>query len=301
MIPQRLKKGDCIGIVSPSDPLTKEIKNQFEKGIKVLEGMGFKVLLGKHLSSQNPKEKAADINDLFSNKKVKAIMCTQGGDSAEKILPLINWKEVKNNPKIFMGISDITFLLNAIYQKTGLITFHGNDVCYGFGRNPTSYDKQEFFNIVVKGDVKEIKPNRERKTIRKGKATGKLLGGNLRCLLKLADTEYWPDFKESILILEAYKIDKEKCLQHFQKLKEKKVFDQVKGVIIGFIYSMQEETPEEEQMEDTLLEFTKEYKFPILKINDFGHNCPNTILPVGCKVELNANKKTIKFLEGCVE
>src|SRR3989344_3608165 len=157
MIPQRLKKGDCIGIVSPSDPLTKEIKNQFEKGIKVLEGMGFKVLLGKHLSSQNPKEKAADINDLFSNKKVKAIMCTQGGDSAEKILPLINWKEVKNNPKIFMGISDITFLLNAIYQKTGLITFHGNDVCYGFGRNPTSYDKQEFFNIVVKGDVKEIK------------------------------------------------------------------------------------------------------------------------------------------------
>lgn len=300
MKPKKLKIGDTIGIVSASDPITKENSQQLENGIKVLNDLGFKIVRGTYLASTDPKEKAGDINNFFADKRVKAIICTQGGDSAEKLLLYIDWQRIKENPKIFMGISDITVLLNAIHRKTGLITFHGNDVCWGFGRDPTEYDKQEFLNVVVRG-TKEIKQNRERKTIRKGKAKGKLLGGNLRCLLKLADTPYWPDFTDAILILEAYKIDEEKCIAAFKKLQEKKVFDKIKGVIVGFIYSMQEETPQSKQMEDLLLEFTKEYNFPILKVNDFGHNCPNTTLPIGCKIEVDADKKTIKLMEDCVE
>lgn len=301
MKPKKLQVGDTIGIVSPSDPIKKETFEQLENGIKVLNGLGFKILRGKHLSSSNPKEKAEDINAFFADKNVKAIICTQGGDSAEKTLPYIDWKIVKNNPKIFLGISDISVFLNAINHKTGLITFHGNDICYGFGRNPSKYDIDEFKKILIDGKTGEINHNRERKTIRSGKAIGKILGGNLRCLLKLSDTEYWPDFKDSILILEAYRIDKEKCLEYFKRLKEKNVFDKISGVIVGFIYGMQEENPASEQMEDLLLEFTKNYNFPILKINDFGHNCPNTTIPIGCKIELNADNKTIKIIENCVE
>ncbi len=200
-----------------------------------------------------------------------------------------------------MGISDITVLLNAMNQKTGLVTFHGNDVCYGFGRNPSEYDKQEFLDRLVYGKIGEIKQNRDRRTMRNGNATGKLLGGNLRCLLKLADTEYWPDFRGAILMLEAYRLTEEGCLENFKKLKEMKVFDQINGVIVGFIFGAQVENPKMDQMEDVLVEFTKEYDFPILKINDFGHNCPNTTLPIGCKVELDATKKNIKIIEKCVE
>ncbi|MAG02330.1 hypothetical protein CMI42_03255 [Candidatus Pacearchaeota archaeon] len=301
MKPEKLKIGDAIGIVSPSNPVEGESINLLEKGINYLENLGFKIKRGEFLSSTNPEDKAKDINNFFSDNEVKAIICTQGGDSAEKTIPFIDWEIIKKNPKIFMGISDITVLLNSINHKTDLITFHGNDICYGFGRNPNNYDLEEFKKILVNGKSGEINSNGERKTIRSGVTTGKLSGGNIRCLLKLADTEYWPDFDNSILILEAYKIDEEKCLEYFQILKDKKVFDKINGVIIGFIYEMQKENPNEKQMEDLLLEFTKEYDFPILKINDFGHNCPNTTLPIGGKVEMDADEKTITIIEGYIK
>ena len=295
---KRLKKGDLIGIVSPSDPLEDiEKDKQFDSGVKFLESLGFKIILGENISAKEPEKRAEDINKFFREVKVKAIIASQGGDSAEKLLPFIDFESIKRNPKIFLGISDITVFLNAINTKTGLITFHGNDVKYGFGRNPTDYDKNEFVRILMKDAKGEIPANGERKTVRSGKATGRILGGNLRCLLKLVDTEYWPDFTGAILFLEAYKIDKEKCLQCFKKLKEKKVFDQIKSVIVGFIFGMQEENPQGEQMEDILLKFTKDYKFPILKTNDFGHNTSNTVIPVGAMVEIDADKKKIKLIE----
>ena len=142
-----------------------------------------------------------------------------------------------------------------------------------------------------------IKPNGPRKTIRSRKAVGKLIGGNIKCLLKLAGTNYWPNFTNSILILEAFKTDKSKCLTYFEKLEKLGVFNNINGIIVGFVYSMQKERPQEEQMEDILLKFTEDYDFPILKVSDFGHNCSNAILPLGCTTELDASKRTITLLE----
>ncbi len=242
ILPPKLKLGDSIGIVSPSDPIGKETyAEQFARGIKIIDSMGFKIVLGKNLNSPDPKKKSDDLNEMFSNPKIKAIICSHGGDSAEQTLPFVDWKAVKNNPKIFVGLSDITVFLNAIFQKTGLVTFHGDDVRFGFGKNSSEYDKREFVDLLVNGRVGEVRPNSERKTIRSGKASGRLLGGNVRCLLKLAGTEFWPDFKNSILLMEAYKATKEDCLKYFSKLKELGVFDEISGVIVGFIYGMQVE------------------------------------------------------------
>lgn len=302
MLAKRLMLGDSIGVVSPSDPIGKETyAEQFARGMKIIESMGFRIVLGKNLNSANPKEKAADLNEMFSNQEIKAIICSHGGDSAEKTLPYIDWDAIKKNPKIFVGLSDITVFLNAIFQKTGLVTFHGDDVRFGFGKNSTDYDKKEFVDLIVNGRIGEVRPNGERKIIRSGNASGKLLGGNLRCLLKLSGTEFWPDFKNSILLMEAYKATKEDCLKYFSKLKELGVFEKVSGAVVGFVYGMQVENPAGPQMENLLLEFTKEYDFPILKINDFGHNCPNTVLPIGCKAEFDADKKKITILEKCVK
>jgi muramoyltetrapeptide carboxypeptidase len=307
IIPKKLGKGDAIGIVSPSRPVTKELAGQLNKGIVFLESLGFNVAIGEHVYSAtwgyaaSPREKAKDINQMFADESIKAIFCSQGGATANACLPYLNWNSIREYPKVFLGISDITVLLNAIHHKTGLVTFHGNDVMWGFGRNPTMYDEQEFIERLMKGTIGEIPQSRERRTIRNGIAEGKLLGGNLNCLLKLAGTPYFPDFTRAILFVEAIGIIPEECDHLFQQLKQMGVFDKIRGVIIGYIDGFQNDGKGIMQMEDVLMHVTEEYDFPVLKADDFGHNCPNTVLPVGCEVRINADKRTIEILETCIQ
>jgi muramoyltetrapeptide carboxypeptidase len=307
LIPKKLNRGDAIGIVSPSNPVTRGLTKQFKKGVEFLESLGFNVVIGEHVHSTSwgyaasPLEKAEDINRMFADESIKAIICSQGGATGNACLPYLKWNSIRDHPKIFLGISDITVLLNAIHHKTGLITFHGNDVVWGFGRNPKTYDKQEFITRLMKGGIGAIPPRRERRTIRSGIAEGKLLGGNLHCLLKLAGTPYFPDFTGAILFVEALDITPEASAQLFQQLKQIGVFDQIQGVIIGYIDGLQNNAKASMQMEDVLVQVAPEYAFPVLKTDDFGHNCPNTVLPVGAEVRINADSRTIEILEKCVD
>jgi muramoyltetrapeptide carboxypeptidase len=301
----RLQKNDKIGIVSPSNPITEDLIPQFNQGIDFLKSLGFNVIIAKNALSNTlgysatPEEKAEDINAMFKDPSIKAIICSQGGATANSCLPLLDWEGIRTNPKIFLGISDITVLLNAIYTKTGLITFHGNDVAWGFGRGPKLYDKQEFIDRFMNGKIGLINSNGARTTIQGGIAEGTLLGGNLGCLLKLAGTPYFPDFDESILFLESYGFSPEGCYCNFTQLEQLGVFNKVKGIIIGYIY---DEKSDERTicMEDVLKRVTSKYRLPILKVNDFGHNCANTVIPVGVKAKLNSDEKTIEILEECV-
>ncbi len=134
MIPMRLKAGDAVGIVSPSTPVTGELEGQFRRGVEFLESLGLRPVIGEHVRSNtlgyaaSPQEKSEDINRMVADTSIKAIMCSQGGATANACLPYLNWDAIRDNPKIFLGISDITVLLNAIHHKTGLVTFHGDDV-----------------------------------------------------------------------------------------------------------------------------------------------------------------------------
>lgn len=306
MKPVRLKECDKIGIISPSDPITKEEIEQFEKGENYLRELGFIPLQSRNCLSSSmgysatPEEKADDINNMFADSSIKAIICSQGGANANASLPYIDWNIIRNNPKIFMGISDITTLLNAIYLKTGLVTFHGNDVIWGFGREPQMYDKKEFIDRLIRGKIGHLKSNGNRVKIRGGKSEGILIGGNLKCLLKLAGTNYLPDFNNAILFLESFGFDPVVCDSAFSQLKQMGVFDEIKGVIIGHIFDDREKQ-HSIHMEDILLQVSKGYFFPILKTDDFGHNCPNTVIPVGAKVSMDADDKIITLLESCVE
>ena len=307
LIPETLSPGDTIGVISPSDPVLPDQEDRLSEGKAYLEAMGFKVKIGRYICSNTlgfaaaPKEKAQDINSMFADPEIKAIICTQGGDTANAPLPLIDWDLVRQNPKIFLGLSDITVLLNAIYQQTGLITFHGNDILWGFGNNLDDYERAEFIRTLVKGEIGRIPPNRPRKTIRSGRAVGKLLGGNLRCLLKLAGTPFWPNFSDAILFVEAYSISTKGCHTAFHQLAQLGVFDQLRGAVVGYIDSMQRDGGDGPQMEDILLEVTPDGSFPILKMNDFGHNCPNTVLPVGGMALLDANQHILEIITPCTK
>jgi len=301
MIPRKLNKGDRIGMVSPSCPPNREA---VQKVIPLLESLGFTIVAGKYVYSTtwgyaaSPQEKAEDINTMFADESIKAIMASAGGYTGASCLPYLDWEVIAATPKIFMGMSDITPLLHAIYAKTGLVTFHGTDV-HSWDTS-TPYETQEFIARLVNGETGLLRKNSTWKTVRGGQAEGKLLGGNLNCLLKLAGTPYWPDFSDSILILEA--VDQlPKSLDHLiTQLKQIGVFEQVKGVVVGYIAGLQDKEDAPIQMEVILLRLASEYNFPILKINEFGHRRPNTILPIGVRVSVDSDGQEIEVLEKCV-
>ncbi len=310
MIPKRLRKGDTIGVVSPSAAVTTELLPQLKEGISFLRSSGFRVKLGKnHLKKQynsagTPEQRAEDINTMFEDSNIDAVICSQGGDTSNTCLPHIDFNSIRKNPKIFMGISDITVLLNAFWSKTGLVTFHGNDVMWGFGRRPTRYDIGEFTSRLIDGETGRVRKNSKWTSVRSGTGEGRLIGGNLRCLLKLAGTDYQPDFKNTILFLEAFEIDPDACSYMFGQLEQIGAFDKIRGVLIGYIWALQSSKKRRQitQMEEVLRRSARDYSFPIVKCDDFGHNCPNTTLPVGAKVRLDGDgaEPCLEILERCV-
>ena len=306
LLPPKLAPGDRIGLVAPSDPIQADQEARLQEGVACLTALGFHLQFGQHISANalgmtaTPRQKAQDINAMFADPAIKAILCAQGGETANATLGYLDWALIQDNPKIFLGISDISVLLNAINRKTGLVTFHGTDLLWGFGNNLQAYERDAFLHTLVAGQIGPIPPNRSRHAVRSGQTTGALLGGNLGALLKLAGTSYWPDFTSAILFLEAYQITAKACHSAFHQLQHLGLFDQINGAIIGYIDSMQREDSPKPHMEEVLLEVTQGYQFPILKMNDFGHNCPNTILPVGAEVFMDADEGIVELLSPCV-
>jgi muramoyltetrapeptide carboxypeptidase len=302
VLAQRLKPGDKLGVVAPSSPVTPETEALLQNGISYLGALGLHVVVGRHVHSTalgycaSPEEKAADINEMFADHSISGIICAQGGATSNASLSHLSWSMIQANPKVFMGMSDITVLLNAIYAETALVTFHGADLMWGFGRNPSEYDRDGFVRTLMEGRPAAIAPSGERGTIRGGRGEGVALGGNLGCFLKLAGTPFFPDTDGAILFLEAADISSEACDHMFHQLKHMGVFDKVHGVVVGYVDGLQREA-DSMQMEAVLRRVSAEYRFPILKVSDFGHNCPNTVVPIGARVRVDADEQTIAQVE----
>ncbi len=321
MLPNRLKKGDTIGIITPSKPILKNQKMIINNAIKYLKTIGLNTVFSKNaflkdkygVSGGTAKERANDINNLFSDKKINAIWCVQGGETANEILDLIDYELIKKNPKIFLGKSDIDLLHLAINKKTGLIVFHSPDIKIGKKLDMDfKYSKKWFIKRMFNGKIDKIEKSTDWKIIRNGSAEGKIVGCNLSSILKLAGTEYFPNFKNTILFLEGYMSDIKTIIYKLTQLKQTGVFEKITGIVIGYIYGFQDKKQLQQNpkldkdgnkvnYEDIILDIVKNYNFPILKINEFGHCCPNAILPIGVKVRLDATNKKIVILENCVK
>ncbi len=326
LIPKKLKIGDMIGIVSPSGAITKDIQDKYYRGVEVLKKMGFRIKFGENvmedlnnwgISAGTPEQKANDINKMFVDNEVKAILCSRGGETSNAVLDLLDYKVIRQNPKIFCGFSDNTTLINAIYNKTGLITFYGDDVRGHFGHTATAYTRAEFLSRFVKGYIGEINKNSLWEEVRGGKAKGRLVGGNLSSLEYLVGTEYFPKVKKAILFFEGYTGKLNKMASIFYHFKKLGVWDKVNGVIVGYIWGQEKDGSPRSgpprrgeaggagkpkvSAEDILLEITKEYNFPILKVRDFGHRTECTPLPVGVKVKIDTRKLSFRILENYVK
>lgn len=309
-LPPRLHQGDTIGIITPSAPISAspspEPLEELERGMDFLSDLGFNVVLGKHAlkedgySAGTAKERSQDINAMFADKEVHAILSSHGGTTVNSCLEFLDWKLIRENPKILMGFSDLTVLLLALYSKVGLVTFHGNMVIWHFGMNPTDYDRQEFLDRLVHRRIGTIRKNSEWKTIRgTGTVKGRLIGGHLGQLTLLFGTPYWPNVAEMILFLEFTRYDPGVLEARFQQMKQAGILEKVRGVVVGHVVGAPNE--KEYQAEEILRRVTYESDFPILRTDDFGHQCPNTVLPVGVRARLDANSSELEILEPCVQ
>ncbi len=309
LLPRPIKKGDWVGLISPSAATSERIQIQF--AVEALEALGFKVKQGENLANRRGHlagtdgERANDLNAMFADPEVKAVICIRGGSGAARILPLINYDQIRNNPKPILGYSDITALHHAIYAQTGLIIFHGPNGTGSWNSfNVKQFEKiffeQEqvtFENERVKEDDLVIKKNRIQ-TIYPGVATGDLFGGNLTVLTALAGSPYLADFTDKILFLEdigeePYRIDR-----MMSTLKLMGALDKIKGFVFGQCTDCD---PSSGYGNLTLDELFDDYILP-LNIPAYrgamiGHIPKQFILPMGARVTLNANKGTIQMEE----
>lgn len=294
--PKKLRKGNTIGILAVSGKIKEYEK--IEKSKIFFENQGYKVIISetcksshRYMAGKNDEECINAFHSFFEDENIDAIVCARGGYGTLRLINKLDWNIIKRNPKIFAGYSDITILLNMIYKKTGLITFHSAMPNGDFSTDIDNYTKAGFFNTL---EGKTICYHAQNNTIFKGgEATGKLWGGNLATLSSLCGTDFIPN-ENLILFLEdlnepIYKIDKMLTqLFNIEKLKKN-----VKGIAIGEFKDIEDK----EQLNEVIKEFADSLTIPICSGFKITHGKIKDTVPVGVSAYLNSQNGIIKLLE----
>ena len=304
--PPRLKKGDTVAMITPGSFLDDE---GLEKAVKNAEGLGCKVVLSKNIRKQygfiagTDEQRLEDLHWAFSDKKINAVWCARGGYGCSRLLPKINYNLIKKNPKILIGFSDVTALINAIYFKTGLITFHGPVAASEF----TDFTKKHLEAVLMEGKERhEINLPTDEELIEKPiklnakKIKGELAGGNLSLLAAMAGTPYAVDFNNKIALIEdigekPYRIDR-----MLTQLRQACNLNKACGIALGDFSDCDSDKENSLTLEQTLKDRLTFNGVPVGYRFPFGHTSNHCTLPIGIKVELDVENDKIILLESAV-
>ncbi len=285
VFPHQLVKGDKIGVIAPSSPLHAKEEIYFQDGLKFLEFQGLEVVLGDYLKSGDGKQKAADINNFFQDKNVRAIISLQGGDSVQDCLPYLDYNLVEANPKIFMGFSDISVLLNVLFSKAGLVTFHGPDVIWNLSKNRGGIMEKSFSGLFDNVSLFSDFSSYDVTFLNGHSFEGILIGGNLRCFLKLEKLDLLPSNHKSVLMIEDVNSTLDEIKDRFLLLKNKGYFKNLSGVMLGYFHNCDQEN-RQKRIYSAILDILHEYDLPVAVLKSFGHHRDNVILPIGARVKI---------------
>lgn len=306
--PSRISPGSTIGIIAPAGPPDLE---RLKKGIRFLKGRGFRVKTYSQVRRKigylagDDRSRADALNAAFADEDIKAIFCARGGYGSLRILQYVNFDNIKANPKIFIGYSDITALLLAIYKKTRVVTFHGPMPAVEFGRRLKRFTSDNFFKAIeskIPSGLIEKPVGYKLKCIVGGIAEGRIIGGNLSLMAKLIGTGFLPSFKGKIVFFEdteeeAYRID-----GYLSQLFAATDFGQAKGYIIG------EFTRTEPRygytsgwgVKQVIKDYFSSLDRPCIYGFPCGHGAEKITIPIGVKTVLDADKKSVSFKEAGV-
>jgi muramoyltetrapeptide carboxypeptidase len=278
---------NTIYTITPSWLIKK--KKDFTNGVRTLEKLGFKVMNNRPVTClPSTRKKVAQIHAAFVNKKVKIILAQRGGYSCMKLLPYLDFNLIRKHPKILAGFSDLSALLNVIYERTGLITFHSPMV---INFSPVSrFTIRSFLNAVNGFPNKNLFEGVPVKVRRSGIARGRLMGGNLITLTALISTEWEIDTGGTILFFE----DVEEKLHEVDRYLTQWILagklQKVKGLILGNFRGVKENDVY------NILSSQMKIGFPVVSCSYIGHVRNKITLPIGARVELNTTKKALHLL-----
>jgi len=304
--PPRLRPGDAVGLTSPA---TAAFETEPTKiWVDALESLGFEVVLGENYYNRHgyfggtDADRANDLNRFFAEPQIKMIFA-RGGWGAPRILPLLDYDMIRANPKVFLGYSDATALLSAIHAKTGLVTFHGPSPLNTFAA-------EHFRRVVMNGETYTLSnptfitentlvqtENRIR-TVRAGKASGRILGGNLSLLTAITGSSYLPDWDGSILFIE----DVDESVYRVDRMMTELALSGVLEKISGFIFGRCTDCDPgggfgSLTMEEMLAEHIDPLGIPAFSGAMIGHIAEQFTIPLGINVEMDAAAGTITLLE----
>ena len=310
ILPKRLKKGDVIGLIAPAGIITeKQLKNTIES----VEKLGYKSYHTNSALSKygyfagKDKERADDLMHMFTNKNVAGILCIRGGYGAMRILDMLDYDLINQNPKVFIGYSDITAFLSSIYENTGLITFHGpvgissfNEFTVNSYRNIIETPQNKYKYQYLREKNTEETSEFDVYTINEGKAEGELIGGNLSVIVSMIGTKFEPNFENKIVFIEeidekTYKVDR-MLTQLVQATNIKKA----SGIVLGIFKKCDQDEEPKLSLKEAITDILKPLNIPVSYGMAFGHVANKMTIPVGIKAKMNADKNSLKLLEKAV-
>jgi len=308
MIPAKLNKGDEIRIVAPSGSLSRVRTDVLNSALAHLHECGFKVTFSKNcremdrFSSSPVKSRVEDLHEAFIDQNVKAVMACIGGFNANQILPFIDYNLIRANPKILCGYSDITVLLNAVYARTGLVTYHAPHLAaLGFLKE-REYTDRYFSQCLMNKASFTVEPSQASEqymVLQEGQCEGRIIGGNLCSLNLLQGTPYMPDIKDTVLFIEddnimgdyfPYEFDR-----NLQSLLQLDGGESVKGIVFG---RFGESCKMTEETVRAIIDGKVSPEIPVVFGIDFGHVYPMISFPIGGRMQLFANGGKVEIQIG---
>ncbi|MGL4655660.1 MAG: S66 peptidase family protein [Sarcina sp.] len=287
-----LKPNDTVAFFAASNGLSPFSKENINALKLMLESFGLKVIYGNNLFApdktivfnETSMEKGKNLNNLFADKNVRAIFDLSGGDLSNSIIEYLDFDVIKRNPKPFFGYSDLSTILNTLYAKAGFPTFYYN--LKNLITGDFKEEQIELFKNSIMGDSNNL--FKFKYEFLSGKSLrGIVVGGNIRCTLKLAGTPYLPSFSNKILFLEAYSGNAAKIYTYLNQYKQIGAFNDLKGIILGSFTEMEMNnvTP---SVYDLLLDVLGESNnIPIVKTKELGHGADAKCIVIGGSCTLN--------------
>ena len=290
MVAHKLKKGDLIGVVCPSDRINEEDIPEINEAERLLKEKGYNVVFGQNVYKNttgygaSAKEKAEDINYMYKNNDVKAIMSLKGGFNSNSVYEYLDLKVIKENNKIICGYSDSTSYINYIHSKTGNIGFIGPNFKSLYSPDTNYYSLDEMLKRFENNYYDLATDENEFKIIKEGKAEGELIGGNLSLITELVDEI---DFTNKILFLEEFSFESPSAMvsNYLYRLRQKGIFKRISGIWLG---NYEGDVSIEKILLDTIEDM--DLNIPIIKSDNFGHIERKITVPLGIKARICGGK-----------
>ncbi len=308
--PKRLREGDTVGLVAPAGFISE---NQLARSIQNLEKLGFRVkytdrLFARHgYFAGDDETRARDLEGMFADPVVKGIFCVRGGWGSARIIPYLDFGLIKNNPKAFLGFSDITTLSYVLFVKTGLVTFHGVNSATSFNEYTTQNFKKVVCNpspktVLYTADEERTETEYETRVIRSGVAAGPLVGGNLSIMVSLLGTPYDIDTEGKLIFIEEVREEPYRIDRMLTQMRIAGKFCGAAGVVMGVFRDCHPRIEDSHgfSLHEVLYDRLHDLGIPVLYGMSFGHIVNKLTFPVGIQAELNTVYKKITLLEEAV-